>query len=136
MLMRAGGGLMRAYLFLCDERTETECLDRKLVGTTHANAVWAAGVRPKDEVFLYNFHTGDLFGPLCATSTADCHCPGAWRGHFPIQVPVEPTALTRRANARAFGFPLLTRKRRSAGVLEEQLRDSLVAWLARVGSQF
>jgi len=127
---------MRAYLFLCDEVTETECLQRRLVGTTYANAIWAAAIQAKDEVFLYNFHTGSLLGPFFAASTADCHCPDAWGGRFPIQVRIEATALTRRANTGASAFPLPTRKRRPSGVLEEQVRDSLVAWLARVGSRF
>ena len=126
---------MRAYVFLCDENTEAECLQRKLVGTTQVNAVWAVEIQLNDEVFLYDFHTRELFGPFAVTSTADCHCPGAWQGRFPVQLRFEPTALTRKAVVDASVLPLLPKGRRHSGALDGRSRDSLVGWLAQQGAQ-
>lgn len=75
-----------AYVFLCDISTEAECLDRKLVGTTQQNALWALRIGPGDTLFIYNFQTGVFHGPLIACSTTDCHESEAWGGRFPVQV--------------------------------------------------
>ena len=39
---------MPSYVFLCDATTETECLNRRLVGTTQQNALRALNIRPGD----------------------------------------------------------------------------------------
>jgi hypothetical protein len=37
----------------CDLTTEVECLDRHLVGTPQANALWALSIHPGDYIYLF-----------------------------------------------------------------------------------
>src|SRR5438046_1740060 len=107
-----------AFMFLCTETTESECLERQMVGTTQANAIWTMSIREGDDIYLFNFHTGVIRGPYLASSTADCYDPAAWGGQFPIQVRISKTPLTREAdNHAADAPPLLRRKKRPSGDL-------------------
>ena len=101
-----------AYLFLCDQETEKECLTRNLMGCPQANAVWALNIRPGDSIYLLNFNTRIVRGPYLAASSADCYEPSAWRGKFPIQVRVTGTGFTKMADCLTPGTPsVLLRKR-------------------------
>jgi hypothetical protein len=62
----------RLFLFLCDQSTESECLSRKLVGTTTNNYEWASSITIGDMILLFNFQTLDLIGPMIAASETDC----------------------------------------------------------------
>lgn len=53
----------RAFLFLCDQATEFECLTRQLMGTPQANALWAMNIQPGDYIYLFNFNTRVIVEP-------------------------------------------------------------------------
>ena len=55
---------MTVYFFLCDHSTEGECLTRQLFGHHDPNYEWAAKIVPGDVLFLFNFESGDIWGPL------------------------------------------------------------------------
>src|SRR5712671_2608829 len=105
---------MNAYMFLCDEGTESECLQRQLVGTTQENALPAMAINQGDDIYLFNFNTGTVYGPFLATTKADCHDVGAWSGKFPVQVRTERTTFTRRSDIRNPRAPAFLRKKRLA----------------------
>src|ERR1035438_6481773 len=120
---------MNLYFFLCDHATETECLTRQLLGTTSSNFEWALKIAPGDEVFLYNFQTGDLWGPFQAVSIADCYEKRAWGGNFPVQIKVAKTSASRKgnlitANRREF---LTSRGLRPPHVLDDPLGSRLLS---------
>jgi hypothetical protein len=120
---------MRVFCFLCDVTTESECLSRLLVGTTITNAEWALEILVGDSICLYNFQTGDIWGPFAAVSGTDCHEPGAWGGRFPLQVRVAKTPESRRSTlATAKGKQFLFRGR-PRHVMEEQLASSILSWV-------
>jgi hypothetical protein len=123
-----------SFMFLCTTATEPECLEKLLVGTTQANAVWAMSIRVGDDIYLFNFHTGVVRGPYRATSAANCYDSGAWGGQFPIQVKIAETALTRKAWAHARGAPDFLRKKRPHGKLEARA-SSLRVWLEGSGER-
>lgn len=130
--------MIKAYFFLCDHVTEVECLSRELVGTTEANIEWALTISPGEYIFLYNFQTGDIWGPFQAASRVDCYEPAAWRGKFPAQVRVAKCDSSRKANlivAKRSEF-LTARGARPPHVLEGMLLDSLLAWIAEIGMDF
>jgi hypothetical protein len=105
---------LRAFLFLCDQETESECLTKQLMGTPQAGALWAMDIQPGDHIYLFNYNTRFIRGPYTAVSGADCHEPLAWRGKFPIQVRVAATSLTRMADSNSPGVPgVLSRRRPS-----------------------
>ena len=82
---------MPAYIYICDMKTEQECLDRMLFGTNAGDNY--SGVDVGDQVFLYNFELGILRGPYVATTTSIHNLePDAWkksRRRFPWQVRVD-----------------------------------------------
>ena len=122
-----------AFMFLCTEKTESECLEKGMVGTTAANAIWTMGISPGDHIYLFNFHTGVIRGPYLASSGADCYDSGAWGGQFPMQVKILKTSLTREADSHAANAPaLLKKKRRPSGDLGSAASD-LLLWLQEVG---
>ena len=127
---------MKLYFFLCDHATESECLTQQLFGTTSSNVEWALTIASGDAVFLYNFHTGDIWGPFEAVSTADCHEKRAWGGKFPVQIRVAKTSASRRgnlitANRRDF---LTWRGSRPPHVLDDPLASSLLSWMSEQGT--
>ena len=123
-----------AFMFLCDQDTELECLRLQLLGTTQMNALWAMRIKEGDDLYLFNFNTGTVRGPFLAISRADCHELKAWGGNFPIQVRMRATDLTRRSDTRHPNVPrfLLSRKRRPSGDLGRDASE-LFAWLQEVG---
>ena len=127
-----------AYFFLCDHTTEGECLTRLLVGTTESNIEWALKIEPGNYIFLYNFQTGDIWGPFQASSRADCYDRHAWRGKFPVQVRVAKSSSSRKGNlikARRNEF-LNSRGLRPPHVLEEPLVSGLLSWIVQDGTDF
>src|SRR5882724_3510802 len=128
----------KAYFFLCDHRTENECLRLLLVGTTVANFEWALKIEPGDYIFLYNFQTGDIWGPLQAASKADCHDRHAWGGKFPVQVRVAKRSSSRKGNLLEARRPefLDSRVQKPPHVLEGPLVDRLFSWIIDEGTDF
>ena len=121
-----------AFMFLCDQHTESECLVKQLFGTTQANAEWALKVREGDDLYLYNFKTGVVRGPYTASSGADCFDLKAWNGRFPIQVRISKTAFTKEADLGAPSAPALLRKRHPSGDLGVAAAE-LFRWLQEHG---
>jgi hypothetical protein len=122
----------RAFLFLCDQTTESECLTKQLMGTPQANAVWAMTVQPGDYIYLFNFNTRVIRGPYTAASSADCHEPSAWRGKFPIQIRVATNSLTRMADSHSPGAPGVLSRRRPSHVLGAAAAE-LFSWIQAYG---
>ena len=116
---------MASFVFLCDSRTERECLDKRLAGTTQANALWAVRVQPSDTLFLYNFHSGIVHGPLKASGSPDLHDPHAWGGQFPIQVPFERLEVTRSLRAADLASSATMKVLRHGGLLSEAMCHEL-----------
>ena len=120
---------MPAYVFLCDAATEEECLRRKLAGTTQQNVLWVVKVQIEDTLYIYNFQSGTLHGPLIVTATLDCHEPLAWGGRFPVQVRVERAEGFRSVRAAEFASPATLKVLRRGGPLnsgsEKELRKRI-----------
>lgn len=119
-------------MFLCDQTTESECLQKQIVGTTQQNAVWCLNIQAGDDIYLFNFNTGVVRGPYKAISIADCHEPTAWRGKFPVQVRIATTPMTRQADNRASSTPAILRKRRPSGALDTAASE-LFVWIQKIG---
>jgi hypothetical protein len=118
---------MPAYVFLCDAATEEECLRRKLAGTTQQNALWVLKIQIEDTLFMYNFQSGTLHGPLSVNASLDCHEPDAWGGRFPVQVRFEMAEDFRSVRAAEFASPATMKILRRGGLLnsdsEKELRS-------------
>jgi Development and cell death domain len=123
-----------AFIFPYNYVTESECLQRQLVGTIQQNAIWPMNIKIGDDIYLFNFSTGLIHGPFLAVSSADCHEPTAWGGKFPIQVRICKTPLTRQAYKQAANTPQILRKRRISGDLGEAARE-VFSWLQECGRQ-
>ena len=108
---------MAAYVFLCDAVTENECLTRSIVGTTQQNALWVLNVQPGDILFLYNFQSGIIHGPLVARSLPDCHEPEAWGGRFPVQLRFDQAKGFRSIRAADISSPSTLKILRRGGLL-------------------
>ena len=122
-----------SFVFLCDEKTESECLQKNIVGTTQLNAVWCLEIQTGDDIYLFNFNTGVVRGPFVATSRVDCHEPTAWGGQFPVQVRIAKTAMTKEADNRAANAPPILKKKRPSGKLGKAGVE-LFGWLQEVGT--
>lgn len=122
-----------AFLFLCNERTERECLAGNLVGATMTSALWAACVRPGDEIYLFNYEARRIFGPFSADSGADSHDSSAWGGGFPLQIRIVKTPFTRRVDNCSPSAPTLLLKRRPSGEVGSS-RNELYSWLQATGT--
>ena len=116
---------MKAFVFVCDKETEQACLDRKLVGTTLANGLWTSEIQLGDEIFLYNFQTGTIFGPFVAQTRVDQHDASAWGGRFPLQVRISASGVMKKVEGFGNLLPR-DRKNRPVPVLDEAVRNKLV----------
>ena len=124
---------MSGYIFYCSEQTEAECLKRSLVGAPQTSAAWAVAIRPGDTLFLYNYETGDIFGPLAAASTVDCYEPNAWGGRFPVQVRIAAAPVL-KSNITPLRSSLLGSKAtRPKHTLPDSLVSEVTNWLQNVG---
>lgn len=128
------GAAHGGFMFLCDHATESECLQKQLVGTTQLNALWCMNIKAGDDIYLFNFSSGLLRGPYLAVSGADCHEPAAWGGKFPIQVRVSKTPLTRQVHSSSANAPVILKKKRPSGELGEATRE-LFVWIQQSGLQ-
>jgi len=77
------------YVFLCDNRTERECLERKLFGAPKSEWNRVSQVKRGDLLFLLNYWTNRLHGVFEATTNGTMNIePYAFDGYFPAQVRV------------------------------------------------
>lgn len=123
----------KSYLFLCDQSTESECLQKLLVGTTQTNSLWAVTVTAGDEIYLFNYQTGVIRGPYAASSGADCHDPTAWGGKFPVQIRISRTPETRQSDNHRKDAPSFLRKRRPHHDLASNASE-LFSWIQQHGT--
>ena len=123
----------RAFLFMCDQATESECLRRHLVGSPQDCALWAMSIQQGDDIYLFNYQTRLVRGPYSAVSNADCHEPSAWRGKFPVQVRIAANEVTKIADARKGSTPAVLSRRRPAHVLDASAPD-VFSWIQSAGA--
>jgi len=77
------------YLFLCSNRTERECLERKLFGAPKSEWDRVSQVKEGDILFLLNYQSNRLHGVFEAASDGKMNIePYAFDGYFPAQVRV------------------------------------------------
>jgi len=77
------------YVFLCNNRTETECLEKKLFGLQKSKWNRVSQVKKGDILFLLNYDTNRLHGVFEATSDGMMNIDAyAFEGYFPAQVRV------------------------------------------------
>ena len=123
----------KSYIFLCDHTTESECLEKLLVGTTLENSLWAVTVEVGDWIYLFNYNTGAIYGPFTASSSADCHDATAWRGKFPVQIKIARTSATKKSDNHLKSAPSFLRRRRpnhDPGPNSEEL----FSWMQQTGT--
>jgi len=77
------------YVFLCDNRTERECLEKGLFGAPKSEWKKVSQVKKGDILFLLNYRTNRFHGVFEAVTdgTIDIE-PCAFDGYFPAQVRV------------------------------------------------
>lgn len=81
-----------AHIFVCTNKTEHECLQRMLFGTSKLYAANVKAVKPGDVVFLLNVNSDTLYGVFNAKSNGRQNIVSeAWKGKYPYQVEVEPS---------------------------------------------
>ena len=77
------------YVFLCNNGTERECLERKLFGSPKSEWNRVSQVKEGDMLFLLNYQTNRLHGVFEAISDGKMDIePYAFGGYFPAQVRV------------------------------------------------
>lgn len=80
-----------AHIFVCTNKTEPECFQRMLFGTSKLYADNVAKVKADDLLFLLNVNSDILYGIFRAKSDGQQNIvPEAWKGKYPYQVKVEP----------------------------------------------
>jgi DNA modification methylase len=82
---------LKAHIFVCTNKTEPECLQRMLFGTSKLYSDNVAKVKADDIIFLLNVNSDILYGVFRAKSDGQQNIvPEAWKGKYPYQVKVEP----------------------------------------------
>lgn len=77
------------YVFLCSNRTERECLEKKLFGSPKSEWNRVSQVKEGDILFLLNYQSNRLHGVFEAVSDGGMDIdPYAFDGRFPAQVSV------------------------------------------------
>lgn len=78
-----------AYVFLCSDFTEDDCLRLNLFGGTQQYASKVKNLKVGDILYLYNFQSKRLHGIFCAESEVGTDLvKDIWEGDFPLQVKV------------------------------------------------
>jgi len=92
----------RGHIFVCTNKTEPECLERMLFGTSRLYADDVLGVKAGDVLFLLNVNSNTLYGVFHAKSDGRQNIvPEAWKGKYPYQIEVKPSGkLQRIENAK------------------------------------
>jgi len=85
---------LEGYLFICSNRTQNECLQKRLFGLARKYWGWVQQIRIGTPLFLYNIDSKTLLGPFQAASEGRLNIdPRAWGNigspKFPSQVIVE-----------------------------------------------
>ncbi|NVM55744.1 MAG: hypothetical protein HWN66_18740 [Candidatus Helarchaeota archaeon] len=81
---------VEGYLFLCGNRTQTECFQKKLFGLTRKYWGWVEQIRIGTPLFLYNIDSKTLFGSFRARSQGKWNIdPAAWENVRPLVFPAQ-----------------------------------------------
>lgn len=93
---------MAGFIFVCSNKTESECFEKKLLGTPLNNLARATKVKANDLGFLLNIQSNVLYGTFVAVTdcTKDID-PTAWGGDFPYQVRIQWETVRKVGNAKA-----------------------------------
>ncbi len=79
-----------AHIFVCTNKTESECLQRMLFGTNKLYAANVLAIKSGDILFLLNVNSNLLHGIFRAKSDGRQNIvPEAWKGRYPYQVEAE-----------------------------------------------
>ncbi|MCW3982569.1 MAG: DNA methyltransferase [Candidatus Bathyarchaeota archaeon] len=79
-----------SHIFVSSAKTEKECMDRMLFGTSKVYGDDALAVKKGDLIFLLNIDSNVLHGVFRAKSDGKQNIvPEAWKGKYPYQVAVE-----------------------------------------------
>ena len=93
----------RCFILLCDDRTEEECIRRRLFGDMARRFEYLDEIQAGDMGLLLNVNRDMLIGVFRACSGAAMNIePGAWDGRFAAQVRVEPVGEIRRVRDAAY----------------------------------
>ncbi len=93
----------QAFIMLCDDRTEEECLKRNLFGDLARRFQELDGIKMGDIGLLLNINKDELMGIFRACSKTQLHIePDAWDGKFEAQVRVELIGELQRIKDAAF----------------------------------
>jgi len=93
----------RGFIMLCNDRTESECLERNLFGDLAKRFQELDEIQTGDIGLLLNINRDELIGIFRACSPAQLHIePDAWKGKFAAQVCVEPVGELHRVTDAAY----------------------------------
>jgi len=97
------------YVFLCNNKTERECLEKKLFGSPKSELNRVSEVKEGDILFLLNYQSNRLHGVFEAVSDGKMDVePYAFDGRFPAQVRVRRKMRCSSLNEAAL-LPLIKR---------------------------
>jgi len=100
---------LSGYVFLCNNWTERECLERKLFGSPRSKWNSVSQVKEGDILFLLNYQSNRLHGVFEAVSDGKMDIePYAFDGKFPAQVRVRRKINCPTLDGTAF-LPLIRR---------------------------
>jgi DNA modification methylase len=81
----------KGFIFACTDKSQKECFERKLFGTSKLYGAAAIRVKKGDFLFLLNLDSDFLYGVFKASSDGQPNIvPEAWDGKYPYQAKVEP----------------------------------------------
>ncbi|GLI52888.1 DNA methyltransferase [Thermodesulfovibrio yellowstonii] len=81
--------IKKSCIFACTNKSEKECLSRKLFGTNSIYGEKVFSIKKGDLLFLLNIDTDILYGPFIAESDGSKNIePDAWNGRYPYQVKI------------------------------------------------
>mmetsp|Transcript_94110 Transcript_94110/g.201981 ORF Transcript_94110/g.201981 Transcript_94110/m.201981 type:complete len:982 (+) Transcript_94110:79-3024(+) len=92
----AGGGHNVAgkagYVFVCNGGSQRDCEQYRLLGSPATDLEQMKRcIKPDTPIFLFNFETYKMYGPLIASSEPKNNIlERAWKGRFPSQLQVSP----------------------------------------------
>lgn len=79
-----------SYLFYCSNRTQKECLERRLFGHSRKYWGWVQQIKKGTTVFLFNIDSKSLYGPFKAAGDGALNIdPRAWENVRPIEFPAQ-----------------------------------------------
>ena len=81
---------VEGYLFLCSNRTQKECFQKKLFGSTRKYLGWVEEIKIGTPLLLYSVDSKTLFGPFRAASEGKWNIdPAAWENMRPLAFPAQ-----------------------------------------------